>query len=111
MIYHVKYERCDHGYVAETATPPGPPSARLKELQDNAPYSRRFKVHKATAHCCNNVSIQATNLVRKMLQERLRGAVMISDGHSSFLKDNSKGPHITIFNAVPDFQKLPNSSY
>ena len=39
VIYHVKYERCDHGYVGETATPLGPPSARLKELQDNTPYS------------------------------------------------------------------------
>ena len=30
VIYHKK-ERCDHGYVGETATPLGPSSVRLKE--------------------------------------------------------------------------------
>ena len=40
VIYHVKYERCDHGYVGETVTPLGPSNARLKEHQENTPYSR-----------------------------------------------------------------------
>ena len=52
VIYHVKYERRDHAYVGATATPLGPSSTRLKENQDNTPYSRRLKVHKATVSCC-----------------------------------------------------------